>query len=112
MFIAENDNMAEHVVTEHIKGTGHPNAKRSLLKTVVWRVIATTDTFILAFFFASQAADIPSETAVKLASSIAGFEVLTKMILYFLHERAWSRVDWGLEDVDVDEKELKLRPVH
>jgi len=24
------------------------------------------------------------------------------MILYYLHERGWSRVDWGLEDVDVD----------
>ena len=104
--------MTEHIVTEHIEGTGHASTRRSLVKTVVWRVIATTDTFILAYFFASQAADIPSETAVKLASSIAGFEVLTKMILYFLHERAWSRVDWGLEDVDVDEKALKLRPVH
>ncbi|MED5398546.1 MAG: DUF2061 domain-containing protein [Candidatus Thermoplasmatota archaeon] len=31
---------------------------------------------------------------------MAGFEVLTKMILYFFHERAWSRVDWGLEDVE------------
>ena len=111
MFIAENDNMTEHVVTEHIKGTGHPNAKRSLLKTVVWRVIATTDTFILAFFFASQS-EVCAGHEVELAASIAGFEVLTKMILYFLHERAWSRVDWGLEDVDVNEKELKLRPVH
>jgi len=111
LFIAENDNMAEHVVTKHIKGTGHPNAKRSLLKTVVWRVIATTDTFILAFFFASHL-DLPSDTVVELAASIAGFEVLTKMILYFLHERAWSRIDWGLEDVDVDEKELKLQPIH
>ena len=83
----------------HIPGTGHPTAKRSLLKTIVWRVIATTDTFILAFFFAS-ASGACAVNAAQLAASIAGFEVLTKMILYFFHERAWSRVDWGLEDVD------------
>jgi len=111
LFIAENDNMSEHIVTEHIKGTGHPTTKRSLLKTVVWRVIATTDTFILAYFFA-KFKDLPSDAAVELALSIAGFEVMTKMILYFLHERAWSQIDWGLEDVDVDESELELRPIH
>ena len=103
--------MVEHVVTEHIKGTGHPSTRRSLLKTIVWRVIATTDTFILAYFFASASGACAGNEA-ELAASIAGFEVLTKMILYFFHERAWSRVDWGLEDVDVDEKALKLRPIH
>ena len=83
----------------HIPGTGHANTRRSLLKTVVWRVIATTDTFILAYFFAS-ASGACSGNEAELAASIAGFEVLTKMILYFFHERAWSRVDWGLEDVE------------
>jgi uncharacterized membrane protein len=83
----------------HIPGTGHPTAKRSLLKTIVWRVIATTDTFILAYFFAS-ASGACEEHAAELAASIAGFEVLTKMILYYLHERGWSRVDWGLEDME------------
>ena len=81
------------------------------MKTVVWRVIATTDTFILAYFFASASGACAGNEA-ELAASIAGFEILTKMILYFFHERAWSRSDWGLEDVDVDEKALKLRPVH
>ena len=83
----------------HIPGTGHPTAKRSLLKTIVWRAIATTDTFILAYFFAS-ASGACTEHAAELAASIAGFEVLTKMILYYLHERGWSRVDWGLEDME------------
>ena len=103
MFLAENDNMVEHVVTEHIEGTGHANRKRSLVKTLTWRCIATTDTIIITRLVTG------SWTAGAIVGSA---EVFTKMILYYLHERGWSASDWGLEDVDVDEKALKLRPVH
>ena len=95
--------MTEHVVTEHIEGTGHANRKRSLVKTLTWRCIATTDTIIITRLVTG------SWTAGAIVGSA---EVFTKMILYYLHERGWSASDWGLEDVDVDEKALKLRPVH
>ena len=95
--------MAEHVVPEHIEGTGHANRKRSLVKTLTWRCIATTDTIIITRLVTG------SWTAGAIVGSA---EVFTKMILYYLHERGWSASDWGLEDVDVDEKALKLRPVH
>jgi len=95
--------MVEHVVTEHIEGTGHANRKRSLVKTLTWRCIATTDTIIITRLVTG------SWTAGAIVGSA---EVFTKMILYYLHERGWSASDWGLEDVDVDEKALKLRPVH
>ena len=29
-------------------------------------------------------------------SSIGGFEVITKLVLYFFHERYWARVRWGI----------------
>jgi uncharacterized membrane protein len=32
--------------------------------------------------------------SIKVAGSIAGAEAITKMILYYLHERAWSFVRW------------------
>ncbi len=60
--------------------------RHSLVKTVSWRVTATIDTFIISFFVTGSFA---------WASSIASLEVLTKMGLYYLHERAWSRVTWG-----------------
>ena len=86
---------------EHIPGTGHSTARRSLLKTLLWRGIATTDTFILAYFFASASGACEGQET-QLAASIAGFEVITKIVLYYLHERAWSKVDWGLEDVPIE----------
>ena len=75
----------------HIPGAGHATSKRSLVKTVTWRTIGTIDTIIIARFITG------SWTA---GAAIGGIEVFTKMALYFLHERGWSFVDWGLEDID------------
>ena len=63
--------------------------KRSLVKTITWRVIATTDTFVIAWLFTSDEV---------VAASIAGLEVVTKLILYYVHERGWSSLQWGQEN--------------
>ena len=60
---------------------------RSTSKTATWRIIASLDTTLLAWFFTGNLA-----TAI----SIGGLEVITKLILYFLHERAWSRIQYGI----------------
>ena len=78
-------------MAEHIPGTGHANNTRSLVKTLTWRFIATTDTILIAFLLTRS---------WEVGLGIASIEVVTKMVLYYLHERGWSRVDWGLEDVD------------
>jgi len=88
---------------EHIKGTGHANRTRSLVKTLSWRTIATTDTILIARLLTGS---------WTIGLGIASIEVVTKMALYYLHERGWSASDWGLEDVDVDINSLELRPVH
>lgn len=56
--------------------------KRHIAKTISWRIIGTLDTMILS-------AIITGSWAVGL--TIGGVEVLTKMVLYFLHERAWYK---------------------
>lgn len=67
---------------------GREAHSRSLAKAISWRVLGSIDTFILSWLFTSN---------VKAAGAIAGTEVLTKMLLYYFHERAWSRVGWGME---------------
>lgn len=69
--------------------------RRSLIKTLTWRIIATTDTFILTLLSAIWFSDIESSEAFALAGTVAGLEVVTKMILYYLHERGWSSLEWG-----------------
>ncbi|KQU47466.1 hypothetical protein ASG67_14560 [Sphingomonas sp. Leaf339] len=61
----------------------HP---RSFVKAVSWRTVGSIDTFILGMIFSGDA---------KIAGSIAGTEVITKIALFYFHERAWSLVHWG-----------------
>jgi uncharacterized membrane protein len=56
---------------------------RALAKTLTWRLFATIDTFLISILVTRNA---------KLAGSIVGIEVLTKMVWYLLHERAWARL--------------------
>ena len=62
--------------------------RRSLAKTLTWRIVATTDTFIIAWFITGE---------WTWASAIAGIEVLTKMFLYYGHERVWNKISWAKE---------------
>jgi adenylylsulfate kinase len=57
--------------------------KRSLLKAISWRTLGTIDTFVLSWIITGN---------VNFAAAIGGAEVITKMMLYYLHERAWTKI--------------------
>src|SRR6266481_5873264 len=65
---------------------GHEGHRRSFIKAVSWRTVGTIDTFIISFFVTGK---------VSLAGSIAAVEVVTKIMIYYLHERVWAVVPWG-----------------
>ena len=54
----------------------------SICKTCTWRIVASLDTFILSWFITGS---------VTAGASIASLEVLTKMFLYYAHERQWEK---------------------
>lgn len=56
--------------------------KRHIAKTISWRIIGTLDTMILSWIITGS---------WKLGLTIGGVEVVTKMVLYFLHERVWYK---------------------
>ena len=60
--------------------------KRSLLKTISWRVIGTLDTILISWLITG---------AMTLALSIGTIELISKMVLYFFHERLWNQIKWG-----------------
>lgn len=62
--------------------------KRHLIKTVTWRLIGTIDTILLSWFISGNPL-----TGLKIGFT----EVITKMALYYFHERAWYRINYGLE---------------
>ena len=64
--------------------------KRHFLKTITWRIVGTLDTFLLSWLITGS---------IKIGAAIGGIEVLTKMILYYLHERAWYKLSrFGIDD--------------
>ena len=70
---------------------------RSLLKAVSWRCVGTLDTFCVSFvvLIFTGATEGNKLHAAQISGSIAGVEVITKVVLYYLHERAWMRVHLG-----------------
>lgn len=67
-------------------GARRSSRKRTIAKTLTWRCTATLDTFAISLLITGS---------LTWASSIAGLEVVTKVVLYYFHERAWNRLDWG-----------------
>lgn len=63
--------------------------KRHIAKTFTWRLIGTIDTMILAWVISGDPL-----TGLKIGFA----EVVTKMFLYYLHERAWYKLNYGLSD--------------
>ena len=61
-------------------------ATRSIVKAMSWRLVGTIDTVLISWIITGQ---------IKTALSIGMIEVVTKMLLYFFHERVWNLVKWG-----------------
>ena len=66
------------------RGRHNPDDTRfkSLLKTTSWRVLASTDTLMIAWTLTGN---------LKTAWSIMLLEIFTKMSLYYVHERFWTQ---------------------
>ena len=64
----------------------HEKPYRSVVKTISWRTVGTLDTIIVSYFVSGN---------LVMAASIGSIEVITKMILYYFHERAWNRLKFG-----------------
>jgi uncharacterized membrane protein len=67
---------------------GFESHSRSIAKALTWRALGSVDTFLLGLLFTGNAA---------AAGAIASTEVLTKLLLYYGHERGWSLVRWGID---------------
>ena len=62
------------------------NKTRSFVKAISWRVLASADTFLISYIITGK---------LSWAGSITLLEIITKTLLYYLHERGWNRITWG-----------------
>lgn len=62
---------------------------RSIAKAISWRIIASLTTFFIFYFTAG------SKVAIEVITAAVGVEVISKMLIYYIHERIWANVFWG-----------------
>ena len=62
--------------------------KRSIAKTITFRMLATVTTMTIVFIFTQD---------FVVAGIVGTIEFFSKIALYYLHERAWDRIPWGLK---------------
>ncbi|UCE94283.1 MAG: DUF2061 domain-containing protein [Flavobacteriaceae bacterium] len=58
--------------------------KRHIAKTLTWRIVGTLDTILISWFISGN-----PFTGLKIGFS----EMITKMILYYVHERVWFKLN-------------------
>jgi uncharacterized membrane protein len=57
------------------------------MKTITWRLIGTTDTILIGWIISGDP---------LIGIKIGSVEVISKMVLYFIHERLWYKLDFGV----------------
>lgn len=60
--------------------------QRSILKAISWRIIATSATMLIIY-----------QVSGSLDWALIGgvFDIILKLVLYYLHERLWINIKWG-----------------
>ena len=63
--------------------------KRHIAKALSWRMVGTLDTFLLAWLITGS---------IEIGAMVGGTEVVTKTILYYVHERVWyNYIHYGVD---------------
>ena len=60
--------------------------KRTIVKTLTWRVTATLTTFVIAWVLTGD---------LLIGVSIGSIETIAKIFLYYFHERIWNNISWA-----------------
>ena len=70
------------------KSSVYNSNKRHLIKTFSWRAIGTLDTVLFGWLLTGNP---------MIGLKIGSAETISKMLLYFGHEKLWYRINFGLD---------------
>lgn len=85
------NNTIEHTKLLKFRKESH---RRTLFKTVCWRVIASVTTMLIVFAFTGK---------VIISLGVGFVEAIMKLLLYYLHERIWGKISWGKPKYPLDD---------
>ena len=60
--------------------------KRTIIKTLTWRVTASLTTFVIAWVLTGD---------LLIGATIGSIEAIAKIFLYYFHERIWNNISWA-----------------
>jgi len=63
---------------------------RSIVKALTYRAWQSLNTFIISLVITGR---------IDMAAAIVSIEVVVKIVIYFFHERIWSKIKWGMKNV-------------
>jgi adenylyl-sulfate kinase len=79
-----------------------PLIKRNIIKTISWRIMGSLDTMLLSWLISG---------VFLIGIKIGVAEFVTKLVIYYLHERLWQRSNFGLlskrQQARLVQKEIK-----
>ncbi|GAW94065.1 DUF2061 domain-containing protein [Calderihabitans maritimus] len=72
--------------------------QRALAKAISWRIFATLTTMTIVYLFTGK---------IDLSIGVGIVEVISKMLLYYLHELIWEKTSWGRKRHPLSEFQIK-----
>ena len=73
--------------------------RRTIAKSLLWRLIGIVWTWVGAYFILLLTPQ-RFRSASLMATAIVVYHHSTRMIMYYLYERIWSKIRWGRVDED------------
>ena len=73
--------------------------RRTITKSLIWRLIGIVWTWIGAYFILLLTPE-RFKTASLMATAIVVYHHSTRMVMYYLYERIWNKIRWGRVDED------------
>ena len=61
---------------------------RTVVKSLSWRILASATTVLIVLALTGE---------LDIAIAIGGVEIVAKLLIFYVHERAWQKVRWGSE---------------
>lgn len=65
----------------------HESHTRSILKGITWRVIGSSITMVVVYIMTDDLA---------IMASIGVVDIVAQLFFYYLHERTWGKISWGV----------------
>ena len=89
-------------IKEFINHAGADRPWRSIVKALTWRIVGTTSLVVLVYIYTGE---------LDVSLYLGAADIISNIILYYLHERIWTYIKWGKKEVALINYETHSRSI-